>query len=358
MSLEPYRRKRDFAKTREPAPDAAVPKSARAIFVVQLHHASRRHFDFRLQVGDTLRSWAVPKGPSYDPAVKRLAVEVEDHPVAYADFEGDIEEGYGKGHVDTFDRGIWATAGDAQAQLRKGHLTFDLYGERLKGRWHLVRSGRKERQPAWFLIKADDAYAGDVEADDLLDATMRRSTRRAAKTPATRALAKRATARRKTPPKARKVSLATLRKAVVATKGATKAGPTRDFFAPQLARLHEAPPRGGASWSRANWGAKKSRVGPAFVAPFVATTALRSVASDTLRALGGVFLRAVARLARARVAGVFAARRVLRLIVASRRSSASTSPAYASSALMRNQAGWRSLRPLRTRCQRPFRRSP
>ncbi|MDF4004730.1 DNA ligase D [Luteibacter sahnii] len=253
MSLEPYRRKRDFAKTREPAPDAAVPKSARAIFVVQLHHASRRHFDFRLQVGDTLRSWAVPKGPSYDPAVKRLAVEVEDHPVAYADFEGDIEEGYGKGHVDTFDRGIWATAGDAQAQLRKGHLTFDLYGERLKGRWHLVRSGRKERQPAWFLIKADDAYAGDVEADDLLDATMRQSTRRAAKTQATRALAKRATARRKTPPKARKVSLATLRKAVVATKGATKAGPPRNFFAPQLARLHEAPPQGDEWLHEVKW---------------------------------------------------------------------------------------------------------
>jgi len=169
MSLQDYRRKRNFAKTREPAPDDSAPGGDRAIFVVQLHHASRRHFDFRLQVGDVLRSWAVPKGPSYDPKVKRLAVEVEDHPVSYADFEGDIEEGYGKGHVDLFDRGVWATRGDAEAQIRKGHLTFELFGKRLKGEWHLVRGAKKERQPAWFLIKADDAYAGDVEADALLD---------------------------------------------------------------------------------------------------------------------------------------------------------------------------------------------
>lgn len=253
MSLDQYRRKRDFAKTREPAADSSVPKGARAIFVVQLHHASRRHFDFRLQVGDALRSWAVPKGPSYDPKVKRLAVEVEDHPVSYADFEGDIEEGYGKGHVDTFDRGIWATSGDAEAQLRKGHLTFDLYGERLKGRWHLVRSGRKERQPAWFLIKAEDRYAGDIEADDLLDAKMRESTRRAAKTPATKAAAKRSTARKKAPPKTRKVSIASLRKAVAATKGAKKAAAPRDFFAPQLARLHDAPPKGDEWLHEVKW---------------------------------------------------------------------------------------------------------
>src|SRR4051812_50190255 len=125
MALTESRRKRRFDKTREPAPEARAPakkaakrKTAttpevhRPIFVVQLHHASRRHFDFRLQVGDALRSWAVPKGPSFDPTVKRLAVEVEDHPVSYADFEGDIDEGYGKGHVDTFDRGVWSTAGD------------------------------------------------------------------------------------------------------------------------------------------------------------------------------------------------------------------------------------------------------
>lgn len=253
MSLQDYRRKRNFAKTREPAPDDSAPGGERAIFVVQLHHASRRHFDFRLQVGDVLRSWAVPKGPSYDPKVKRLAVEVEDHPVSYASFEGDIEEGYGKGHVDLFDRGVWATRGDAEAQIRKGHLTFELFGKRLKGEWHLVRGAKKERQPAWFLIKADDAYAGDVEADDLLDAKMRESTRRAATTPGLRAAAKKSTSRKKAPPKARKVSAATLAKAAAALDGARKARASTDFFAPQLARLRESPPQGDGWLHEVKW---------------------------------------------------------------------------------------------------------
>jgi len=253
MSLQDYRRKRDFAKTREPAPEHSVRGAKRAIFVVQLHHASRRHFDFRLQVGDSLRSWAVPKGPSYDPTVKRLAVEVEDHPVSYADFEGDIDEGYGKGHVDIFDRGVWATKGDAEAQLRKGHLAFELFGERLKGSWHLVRSGRKEKQPAWFLIKVDDAYAGDVEADDLLDATMRASTRKAARTPALKVAAKKSTARKKAAPKGRRVSAATLGKAAAALDGARKAKASGDFFAPQLARLRESPPQGDTWLHEVKW---------------------------------------------------------------------------------------------------------
>jgi bifunctional non-homologous end joining protein LigD len=253
MSLQDYRRKRNFAKTREPAPDDSAPGGDRSIFVVQLHHASRRHFDFRLQVGDVLRSWAVPKGPSYDPKVKRLAVEVEDHPVSYADFEGDIEEGYGKGHVDLFDRGVWATRGDAEAQIRKGHLTFELFGKRLKGEWHLVRGAKKERQPAWFLIKADDAYAGDVEADDLLDEKMRESTRRAATTPGLRAAAKKSTSRKKAPPKTRKVSAATLAKAAAALDGARKARASNDFFAPQLARLRESPPQGDGWLHEVKW---------------------------------------------------------------------------------------------------------
>ncbi|NII55777.1 DNA ligase D [Luteibacter sp. SG786] len=253
MSLQDYRRKRNFARTREPAPDDSVREGGRAIFVVQLHHASRRHFDFRLQVGDVLRSWAVPKGPSYDPKVKRLAVEVEDHPVSYADFEGDIEEGYGKGHVDLFDRGVWATRGDPEAQIRKGHLEFELFGKRLKGRWHLVRGGRKERQPTWFLIKAEDAYAGDVEADDLLDAKMRESTRRAATTPNLRAAAKKSTSRKKAPPKTRRVPLATLTKAAAALKGARKAKPDNGFFPPQLARLRDTPPQGDGWVHEVKW---------------------------------------------------------------------------------------------------------
>ena len=148
MSLTEYRRKRKFDATREPEPGKPAPRGRRAIFVVQLHHASRRHYDFRLQVGDALKSWAVPKGPSYDPDVKRMAVEVEDHPLDYADFEGDIPKGqYGGGHVAQFDTGAWAADGDPEAALAKGHLRFELFGRKLKGRWHLVRSGKPAKQP-------------------------------------------------------------------------------------------------------------------------------------------------------------------------------------------------------------------
>ncbi|MEO6798622.1 MAG: DNA ligase D [Rhodanobacter sp.] len=251
--LREYQRKRDFSKTREPdATDTAKP-GKRAIFVVQLHHASRRHFDFRLQVGDVLRSWAVPKGPSYDPEVKRLAVEVEDHPLSYAGFEGDIEHGYGKGHVDQFDTGVWSTEGDAEAQLAKGHLRFDLFGARLKGGWHLVRSGRKERQPAWFLIKAKDVFAGDVEADDLLDARMKKSTKAAARTPALKTAAEKSTARTKKPPKPRKLPRARLAKAAQALQGARTAAASSAFFKPELARLRETPPQGEQWLHEVKW---------------------------------------------------------------------------------------------------------
>ncbi|MDO5506022.1 MAG: DNA ligase D [Pseudoxanthomonas suwonensis] len=168
MALHDYARKRDFRRTPEPAGGAQG--DGRPMFVVQLHHASRRHYDFRLQVGDALMSWAVPKGPSYDPAVKRMAVQVEDHPLDYAAFEGEIPRGqYGGGHVALFDRGTWSSEADVAAQLEKGHLQFTLFGERLKGRWHLIRTAKPARQPQWLLVKADDAYAGKLEADDLLD---------------------------------------------------------------------------------------------------------------------------------------------------------------------------------------------
>lgn len=168
MSLQEYRRKRAFDRTREPA-STADRSAGRTRFVVQLHHASRRHYDFRLQVGDTLRSWAVPKGPSYDPTVKRMAIEVEDHPLDYADFSGDIPKGeYGGGHVARFDHGYWTSTGDVEAQLAKGHLRFELFGRKLKGGWHLVRAGKSARQPQWLLFKDEDAYAGELEADDLL----------------------------------------------------------------------------------------------------------------------------------------------------------------------------------------------
>jgi bifunctional non-homologous end joining protein LigD len=164
--------------------------------------------------------------------------------VAYADFEGDIEEGYGKGHVDQFDLGVWSTEGDPIAQLKKGHLRFELFGKRLKGGWHLVRSGRKERQPSWFLIKAEDGFASDVEADDLLDEKMRESTRKAAKSETTRATAKKLTARVRKPPAARKLSKTSLVNQAKALPNARKAAPSDEFFPPALTQLRLEPPAG------------------------------------------------------------------------------------------------------------------
>jgi bifunctional non-homologous end joining protein LigD len=243
MSLHEYRRKRSFDKTREPAPGAAV-EPRRAIFVVQLHHASRRHYDFRLQVGDTLKSWAVPKGPSYDPEVKRMAVEVEDHPLSYAGFEGRIPKGqYGGGHVALFDEGVWSSPYDVEWQLAKGHLQFELFGRKLKGLWHLVRSQKNEKQPAWFLFKAKDAYASTLEADDLLGDVA----------PATQADLERSGAgksgkKRLVAPVAKKRARRVDWAARAAKLPKARKAKLKDAaFAPQLAKLADKPPP-GAQW--------------------------------------------------------------------------------------------------------------
>lgn len=240
MSLQDYRRRRRFDKTREPEPGKRPPRGRRAIFVVQLHHASRRHYDFRLQVGDALKSWAVPKGPSYDPAVKRMAVEVEDHPVDYASFEGEIPKGqYGGGHVARFDQGVWTTDGDPEAQLAKGHLRFELFGAKLKGGWHLVRSGKPARQPQWLLFKDKDAYAGTLEADDLLADV--------APAPAEdleRAGSGKADRKKLAAPPARKGRRKDRAKKALALTRARKADAPAGPFEPQLARLGTAPPQG------------------------------------------------------------------------------------------------------------------
>ncbi len=150
-------------------------------FVVQLHHASHRHFDFRLQVGNSLRSWAIPKGPSLDPTQKRLAVEVEDHPLAYRHFEGEIPAGqYGAGTVAIWDRGHWIADDDAETALTAGKLGFSLHGERLRGRWTLVRTGgrRSGRKAQWLLMKAEDdfAVAGDAADDRALTTPSKAAT--------------------------------------------------------------------------------------------------------------------------------------------------------------------------------------
>ncbi|WP_334165693.1 DNA ligase D [Achromobacter mucicolens] len=160
-SLKKYREKRNFQVTSEPAGGGEANEDARA-FVIQKHWASRLHYDFRLELDGAMKSWAVPKGPCYDPAVKRMAFQVEDHPIAYNQFEGQIPEGqYGAGKVIIWDEGKWMPVGDPRKGYRDGHLKFDLQGVKMQGRWALIRLKGKEsdKQPPWLLIKDRDAFA-------------------------------------------------------------------------------------------------------------------------------------------------------------------------------------------------------
>jgi bifunctional non-homologous end joining protein LigD len=147
-----------------PSRDAVVPnaRSARLRFVVHEHEARRHHWDFRLELGGVLRSWAIPKGPSLDPADKRLAVQVDDHLLVYADYEGIIPPGeYGAGPVVVWDRGTWEAVGEAdpEAQLARGELSFRLRGRRLRGEFHLTRMRGRGRERDWLLIKKRDEHA-------------------------------------------------------------------------------------------------------------------------------------------------------------------------------------------------------
>ena len=173
--LSEYRRKRDFSRTREPAGGARA-KSSRLAYVIQKHDASRLHFDLRLELDGVMKSWAVPKGPSLDPSVKRLAIHVEDHPIEYNEFEGTIPEGeYGGGTVMVWDRGTYTWAdgsADPEAALREGYRRGDLKvvlrGKRLKGSWVLVRTrgwgAAKNRKNQWLLVKHRDD-AADPDSD-------------------------------------------------------------------------------------------------------------------------------------------------------------------------------------------------
>ncbi len=170
MALETYRAKRDFSATGEPA--GSDRRGHGDAFVVQKHAARRLHYDLRLEIGDVLASWAVTKGPSLVPGEKRLAVHVEDHPLDYADFEGQIAKGqYGGGEVIVWDRGRWEPEGDPARGLKKGRLDFTLEGAKLKGRWHLVRMGGKpgEKHENWLLIKGSDDAARSAADPDILE---------------------------------------------------------------------------------------------------------------------------------------------------------------------------------------------
>jgi len=241
VSLREYARKRRFSDTPEPSDDIGPGKRGkRPIFVVQLHHARARHYDFRLEMDGTLKSWAVPKGPSYRLGERRLAVEVEDHPLSYASFEGDIPEGnYGAGHVDIFDHGVWSANGDPLESLAAGKLDFVLHGEKLHGGWKLVRTQQvRSGKPQWLLFKRDDEYVSDVDADDLLDTHGKRKAVRAK--PSRPAASKGA---RKSPSRKKKVDWATR---AAELKGA-KAKRKWTAPLPQLATLRQAPP-GGDGW--------------------------------------------------------------------------------------------------------------
>jgi bifunctional non-homologous end joining protein LigD len=227
-SLTPYRKKRDFAATSEPKGEVAAP-GQRLSFVIQKHAATRLHYDFRLELDGTLKSWAVPKGPSLDPSVRRMAVHVEDHPLSYADFEGTIPPGqYGAGTVIVWDRGEWAPVGDPRAGYRQGRLKFDLHGEKLQGRWNLVRIRNRadERQEPWLLIKENDEDARPATEYDVVealpDSVLAGAGKRARRAPAKKA-ARAASARKNAKGVAAKLPL---------------------FLAPQLATLVDEAPEG------------------------------------------------------------------------------------------------------------------
>jgi bifunctional non-homologous end joining protein LigD len=170
MGLRAYRSKRDFRVTPEPRGGAARGKGGR--YVIQKHAARRLHYDFRLELDGVMKSWAVTSGPSLVPGEKRLAVHVEDHPIEYNSFEGTIPRGqYGGGTVMIWDRGRWHPEGDPHEGYADGHLTFVLDGEKLKGRWYLVRiHGRGgDEQDAWLLIKANDEAARRSGDKDVLE---------------------------------------------------------------------------------------------------------------------------------------------------------------------------------------------
>ncbi|WP_051329289.1 DNA ligase D [Geminicoccus roseus] len=237
MALDEYAARRDFTRTGEPKGGKA--RSGGNSFVVQKHDARRLHYDLRLEMDGVLKSWAVTRGPSLVAGDKRLAVQVEDHPLDYGTFEGNIPPGeYGAGSVIVWDRGSWRPEGDPQAGLSKGHLSFTLDGEKLAGGWHLVRMHRRrgEKRDNWLLIKQDDEVARSEGAPDILDeapdsvASGRSNDEVAAgagpseKKPAARKTASKAKPRKKAKP--------------------PKVQPLPDFIPPCLARLEAAPPAG------------------------------------------------------------------------------------------------------------------
>jgi len=245
MSLKEYKRKRKFGATPEPADGG---DAGNRIFVVQLHHASHRHYDFRLELDGVLKSWAVPKGPSFDPAVKRLAMEVEDHPISYAGFEGDIPSGnYGAGHVDMFDHGTWEPIGSGHEGLAKGDLKFMLHGDVLRGSWVLVRTRKQGTKQQWLLIKHQDEFAGDRDANAFVDPKTDRPISKAKRKAVWKGHKETAAA----PAKAAKAAVAGQRS--LKLEGAVKETLKDGAFAPELCRSQAEPPDGDDWLHEVKW---------------------------------------------------------------------------------------------------------
>lgn len=238
MGLETYQSMRDFATTPEPKGRPRRSKGASA-FVIQKHAARRLHYDLRLEMDGVLKSWAVTRGPSLVAGEKRLSVHVEDHPMDYGGFEGNIPEGqYGAGTVIVWDRGEWEPVGDAKKGYAKGHLEFTLRGEKLSGRWHLIRMRGKprEKRENWLLIKAEDDSARETSAPDILverpeSAKTGKSIEEVAGKPAKRAEAAASGAGKPAKPRTRKP----------APKGKA-ASDLPGFIPPMLAKLVKSTP--------------------------------------------------------------------------------------------------------------------
>ncbi|MFL6656777.1 MAG: DNA ligase D [Massilia sp.] len=226
--LKLYKSKRNFSVTSEPEEGGQAGKGALS-FVIQKHWASRLHYDFRLELDGTMKSWAVPKGPSYDPKDKRMAVHVEDHPISYSDFEGTIpEKQYGAGKVIIWDKGSWQPLDDPHQGYRDGNLKFELHGHKMRGKWVLVRmKGKGEKQEPWLLIKEKDDLARPAAQFSVVDEMP--DSVKALPMPATEKV------RAKARPAARAAS--------AAPKAALP-----ESFKPELATLVDAPPANPADW--------------------------------------------------------------------------------------------------------------
>ena len=256
--LTEYRAKRVFSQTREPSGAKGRTGSGHG-YLIQKHAASRLHFDFRLELGGVLKSWAVTKGPSLNPEDKRLAVHVEDHPLDYGSFEGTIPQGqYGGGTVMLWDEGTWEPLGNPERDLKCGNLTFNLHGERLKGRWHLVRlRGNRPgdaKHENWLLIKGKDEFAdanGEAAIEKYQKSVASHRTMEGIAKAAGRSWG-RGGARTKTADEAEDAVRALKRKAQGTGRASAPAPKLKagakpaTFIAPQLATLVSAPPHGDA----------------------------------------------------------------------------------------------------------------